>query len=265
MRFSPQCAVDAALTYHANEVATIILTRSADDNERCAPIFERHGFAVISLPAIELRPLDKDACGVRSVGRLGAGCPVALTSSFATELWLDFRETDFRRPDPPYYIVVGDSSAELLRDGDPDVPIRAVASSARELASVDLGEDKRVLFPCSTERRNELPEALRARGIDVIEFPMYSPIAASIDVKRVEEIANDPSSQPVIVAFYSPSAVRSFFDSMGERKINASYAAIGETTAAAIREFASDVIVAPHPDSEALATALAERIGVTKV
>lgn len=236
---------------------SIILTRSAEDNQEIAPLFEARGFKAYSVPMIELRPLPKDMCGMRTVRRLAGGEPVLLTSAFATDLWLDLRETDFHDHTPEGYYVVGETSAKLLREGDPDVPVVTIADSGEDLLSGELRGLDRLLYPCSTERRESLVERLRERGIDVVELPLYSPVPATGSSQLLAE-ALAGAEQPITLAFFSPSAVRNFFALAPDIPRNTIFAAIGPTTAGALRERGiEDVILPVHPDADALAAALA--------
>lgn len=241
---------------------SILLTRSAEDNTRIAPLFESRGFEVYSVPMIELRPIPKDACGVRQVKRLAGGEPVLLTSAYATELWLDLRETDFHEHAPAGYYVVGRTSAELLREGDPDSPIITIASSGEELLGDErLAGIERILYPCSTERRDTLVEGLRARGIDVIDLPLYSPALPFESRSRLPQILTSVE-KPLVIAFFSPSAVGHFFSLSPDIPPNTIFAAIGGTTSAALHERGVEQVVQPeHPSAEALAEALAEAVG----
>src|SRR5437016_64519 len=155
---------------------TIILTRSAADNARVAQMFAAPGVRVVSVPMIELRTLPADECGLRAVCRVSNGLPVLITSSYAAELWLDLRETDFADAHPQAYFGVGKLSAELLRKSDPNVPVRVVATSGSELLRADLQGITKLLYPCSLRRRDELVNGLKNRGIGIIELPLYETI-----------------------------------------------------------------------------------------
>ncbi len=237
---------------------SVILTRPLEENQRVAPCFEALGFAVHSVPLIELRPLAKDMCGLRSVRRLAGGEVVLLTSAYAADLWLDLRESDFREHAPLGYVVVGDVSAKLLREADPGVPIRALADYGEELLHCQsLKGIERMLYPCSMERRDALVDALRARGIDIVELPLYAPVLPEGSRELLPQ-ALAGAEQPVTIAFFSPSAVRNFFSILPEIPRNAIFAAIGRTTAHALHERGVvDVIIPDRPSSEALAHALA--------
>ncbi|HVZ39873.1 MAG TPA: uroporphyrinogen-III synthase [Candidatus Kapabacteria bacterium] len=240
-----------------NRIASVLLTRSAGENARTAPFFEARGFTVYSVPMVELRPIPKDACGVRQVRRLAGGEPVLLTSAFAADQWLDLRETDFHEHAPAAYYVVGERSAALLREGDPDVPIAACEGSAEELATDAFAGVHRLLYPCSTEHRDELPARLRAAGVEVIEMPIYSPVlptaAGSLLPRTIAAM-----DAPFAVAFFSPSAVRNFFALAPDVPPSTIFCAIGTTTAEALRhQGAAPAVIAAHPSAQALAEALA--------
>ncbi|MEO5929660.1 MAG: uroporphyrinogen-III synthase [Candidatus Kapaibacterium sp.] len=237
---------------------SIILTRSDDDNRAIAPLFEICGLAVRSAPMIELLPLPKDMCGLRSVRRLAGGDAVLITSAFAADLWLDLRETDFREHAPDGYYVVGATSADLLRDGDPEIPIRAVADSVEELLRMEgFAGVEAMLYPCSTERRDLAVDRLRERGIDVIELPLYSPgmPSGARDALNDALAADDP---PSAILFFSPSAVRNFHALHPVLPPGILFGAIGPTTAAALLERGhADVIIPPAPRAALLADAIA--------
>jgi uroporphyrinogen-III synthase len=250
-------------------MSSIILTRSADDNRAIAPLFEARGFVVLSAPMIELRPLPKDMCGLRSVRRLAGGEEVLITSAYAADLWLDLRETDFHEHPPAGYYVVGEKSAALLRDGDPETPILAVADSGDELLghpslAVDAG-GRRLLYPCSAGRRDALVDGLAARGFDVIELPLYAPVRpadARDSLLAALASATASATSPLAIAFFSPSAVESFFSLGVPLPSDAIIAAIGPTTADALAaRGVGATVVAGSPRAEAMAEVLAGIMG----
>ena len=234
---------------------SIILTRTADDNRESAHHFESRGWRVFSAPMIELRAIPRDACGIRSVRRLAGGEPVLITSAHAAELWLDMRETEFADDAPEAYYVVGRRSAEILRQADPDIPIRVVARTGEELLATDFTGVARLLYPCSAERRDTLVEGLQARGIDLVDLPLYRPILPPDAAKRLDDALAEAAS-PVVIAFYSPSAVRNFHSLAPVLPEHVRHAAIGATTAATLREIGIEPLVADSSGSQALSELL---------
>lgn len=237
--------------------ASIILTRSFEENRRIAPLFEAEGFRVHDLPMIELHPIPRDVCGLRSVGRIAGGEPVLLTSSYATDLWLDLRETDFRAMPPSAYYVVGERSAALLRDADPDIPIVAVADSGAKLLEIcPFAGVTELLYPCSTERRDPLVEGLRARGVHVVDLPLYRPALPEGARQRLALVMAQ-AEPPAAIVFFSPSAVANFFSLRPQNPSDLIFAAVGPTTAEALREAGIASIAVPdRPSASALAALL---------
>jgi len=227
---------------------TVILTRSHRENSRIAPLFESRGFAVRSAPMIELRRITSVP---PDLFELSGDATVLLTSAFATGIWLDLRGT---LPVPPAaYLVVGRRSAKLLTESDPDVPIVAVADSAAELLQRIPERHGRILYPCSAERRDETVDELRSREIELVEIPLYSP---TLPEHAAETLADATSNAPppIVFAFFSPSAARNFFSLNPVIPSNAIFAAIGRTTAEALREHGAERVIVPGiPESETLA------------
>jgi uroporphyrinogen-III synthase len=117
------------------------------------------------------------------------------------------------------------------------------AASARELAELIIGRgESAVLFFCGDRRRDELPEVLTRAGIRVDERVVYR---TRLTPKRVDR---DYAG----VAFFSPSAVESFF-SVNTIGTGATLFAIGGTTAAAIHDRCSnEVVTGGRPDKTVL-------------
>jgi uroporphyrinogen-III synthase len=122
--------------------------------------------------------------------------------------------------------------------------IAGTAASAAELAEEIIrgAAGKEVFFFCGDQRRDELPDRLRAAGFTVREVVVYRTIQTPQKAERPYEG----------IAFFSPSAVESFFsvNSVGAGTI---LFAIGLTTAAAILERTGrQAVVSGMPDRNAL-------------
>lgn len=118
------------------------------------------------------------------------------------------------------------------------------------LAETILAEDDihRVVFFCSNQRRDELPDILNDHGIEVHEVITYETIETPVTVK--ENIDG--------VLFFSPSAVSSFFSA---NKLPASTVcfAIGNTTAKAITGYTSNkIIISQTPDQQSMLSQVQE-------
>lgn len=241
-------------------MTSIILTRSDEDNARTARLLEGRGFDVISAPMIELRPIAHEQAELEQLVPAIAESVVLLTSAHATRLWLALRREVFRDGEPEGYLLVGSSSAALLDEGDPGVPVLAVADSAAALGEVTPASIGRIVYPCSRARRDEAIESLRSRGIEVTELPLYEPVVPADALER-RDAALSRASHPLTIVFFSPSAVSSWFSLRSDTPADSIFLAIGPTTAAALRAHGVErVVIAGGGDGDALAGAIERAI-----
>jgi uroporphyrinogen-III synthase len=117
--------------------------------------------------------------------------------------------------------------------------IEGVALNATELAKVILDSDvSELIFFCGDQRRDELPGLLKQNKIDVKEIVVYKTIATPKKIgKKYDGIL-----------FFSPSAVKSFFQ---ENKLDDQTIlfAIGNTTASEVKKFSKNkIVISDTPD-----------------
>jgi uroporphyrinogen-III synthase len=119
--------------------------------------------------------------------------------------------------------------------------IAGVADNGKELAKVILDASAgEVIFFCGDQRRNELPGLLRKNKIEVKEIVVYKTIATP---KKIEKKYDG-------ILFFSPSAVKSFFqkNKLDEQTIPF---AIGNTTADEIKKFSKNkIVISDMPDGK---------------
>ena len=119
--------------------------------------------------------------------------------------------------------------AEVIRDGE---------TGGRG----ETGGGREIVFFCGDQRREELPSILRGAGFGVVEKVVYRTLLTPHKVERDYDG----------IAFFSPSAVESFF-SVNEIAAGVPLFAIGATTAAAIRARCTNpVITGGEPDKAML-------------
>ena len=117
--------------------------------------------------------------------------------------------------------------------------VSGIAENASALAKtiVESGADE-VIFFCGDKRRDELPDLLHEHGVEVNEITVYH--TATIP-QKVEKKYNG-------ILFFSPSAVKSFFQ---KNKPNGQTVlfAIGKTTANEIKNFSENkIVISEEPD-----------------
>ena len=139
---------------------------------------------------------------------------------------------------------IGNTTRETAEKYFGEENIVGSAEDATGLAEViiDTKGINEVVFFCGDHRRAELPAKLNENGIEVNEIVVYQTIALPHKINRVYEG----------IIFFSPTAVKSFFqvNKPGERTI---FFAIGNTTAAEIKKHAANrIIVADEPGKERL-------------
>ena len=135
---------------------------------------------------------------------------------------------------------IGDTAGRRFGENS----IAGKASTAKELAEEIMRTHKgpEVYFFCGDKRRDELPELLRKEGFTVHEITVYRTIATPHRLTGKFDA----------IAFFSPSAVDSFF-SANEPPAGKPLFAIGETTAEAIRSRCDNLtLVGARPDKEEL-------------
>jgi len=121
--------------------------------------------------------------------------------------------------------------------------IAGTAINARQLGAVIAGDNtakKEVVFFCGDKRRDDLPHILDHEDIDVEEITVYETRLSP------EEIGRHFDG----IAFFSPSAVESFFsvNVIDDRTV---FYAIGDTTSECLKKFAPNrVITCPKASEE---------------
>jgi uroporphyrinogen-III synthase len=126
---------------------------------------------------------------------------------------------------------------------------KAVAGKAGSAAGLaEVIPDREIVFFCGDQRREELPAFLRQAGSSVVEEVVYRTVLTPHKVERRYDG----------IAFFSPSAVESFF-SINAVGMETALFAIGPTTATAIGAWCTNrVITGGEPDKERLVRLMTE-------
>jgi uroporphyrinogen-III synthase len=147
------------------------------------------------------------------------------------------------QPDWSVYCM-GNTTQQLVEKYFGKESIAGTAADAAMLAEniVDDGAANDVYFFCGNQRRTELPDILKQHDINVNEIVVYNTVATPHKVSK-------PYNG---ILFFSPSAVDSFF-SVNKAEKQTILFAIGNTTAAAIKKYATNsVITSDEPGKESL-------------
>lgn len=238
---------------------TVLLTRTSQENQRIEHYFQQRGFSVLNAPMIELTPIPPDHLTLAQ-WLDGHHSTILLTSITATERWINLLphlpvDTDALR-----YFIVGKRSEELLRERHPKSHIDYVANSGTELLRYLHQIPDMILYPCSSQRRDELVDGLRNHGANVMELPLYQPQLPANAAQHLRD-ALLVAELPLCITFFSPSAVVNFISLQPKLPQGAIFAAVGRTTAEALWGYGIvDVIVPTQPNSAMLADAILKAI-----
>ena len=129
----------------------------------------------------------------------------------------------------PIYAVGPRTSAVLSEGGlvPGETSIGSGAELARHILTVHT-DLRPLLFPCSSRRRDDLPDSL-ARG----EMPLHEIAVYETTERPVPRLIR--ADEPAWTVFFSPSAVDAIASAVGRQWPGAKRAAIGPTTADALR------------------------------
>jgi len=150
---------------------------------------------------------------------------VIFTSKNAVEAVISLLED--QHPDWSIYCI-GHATKESVADYFGEDKIMATADNATDLAELIVQENPvdEALFFCGNQRRDELPDRLKANDIEVQEIRVYHTVAVP---KKITKKYDG-------IVFFSPSAVDSFF-TVNKLPPNTILFAIGNTTANSIKKY----------------------------
>jgi uroporphyrinogen-III synthase len=236
-------------------VAYAVITRDADAAAPYAAALAALGLEGVALPVTQTAPardpgeltraLERGGYAAVMVASARAAQAVAVVGATLPEVW-----------------AVGPATARALAAAGiaarvPDAA-RDGATLARALVAERGMAGARVLVPRAEDGRDEAIEILRAAGAEVDAIVAYRTVAAAADDPALARgLGLLRRGAVAVCAVFAPSQVAALDGLVGIRAIAARFVAIGETTAAALREAgAAAVEVAGTPTPEGLAKAV---------
>jgi uroporphyrinogen-III synthase len=201
---------------------------------------EAKGIVLDTMDFIAIETVIDAEMGARIKALGGRQLTAVFTSTNAVEA---LKEWMGRVPDWRIFCIEG-ATRRAVADYFGEMAIAGTAESATALAEMVMAEGgmKEIFFFCGDQRREELPAMLRAEGFKVNEWIVYRTLLTPRKTERVY----------AGIAFFSPSAVESFF-SLNTVAEDVTLFAIGRTTAAAIQARCPNaVIISDRPGKEAL-------------
>jgi uroporphyrinogen-III synthase len=239
-------------------VAHAVITREAGAAAPYAAALAPLGLDAIALPVTRTAPARDPGELARA---LAGGHAAIVVASARAAAALDAARGAAPGPLPEVW-AVGPATARALAAAGIPARVPDGARDAETLARALLAEralaGQRVLVPRAEEGRDEAIEILRAAGVHVDAIAAYRTVAAPADdPELVQGLALLRRGAVAVCAVFAPSQVAALDSLVAVRAITAPFAAIGETTAQALRAAgAATVVVADRPTPERLANAV---------
>jgi len=234
---------------------TVILTFPLNSGKDLVNSLLRTGINVVSLPMIKIIPLPADNKIKQTVSNLGKFTFLVFTSRNGVSFFFNTLKSltgTYRIPDAIKIVVIGKATAkELISYGHKTGYISKTSSGEGLLEYMKdelLTKDDKVLLVLGKLAPGYLNDSLNKIAY-VERLDIYDTVMPEyFDIKIINKIKNKEAD---LILFSSPSAFSNFITVSGivPGKENISFAAIGNTTAAFIRNKGYKVqLVAGKPD-----------------
>lgn len=236
----------------------ILLLRSGEESDAYEDALKSEGFDVRSLAVLAFDFVNderfRDALvRPRNYDGLVFTSPRAVDALVEAMPWLPTENVLWHNK--PVF-AVGRRTADTLRSLGFE-PEGEDSGSAEKLADLICGRkfDRPLLFLCGNRRRDVFPARLREAGIQLEEICVY--------VSRYRSDIDWPvDRKPDWVVFFSPSGYEAVLQTQGVDLNGMCIAAIGPTTAGALRAVGLEVVaVADDPSPAALSAAIRSAAG----
>jgi uroporphyrinogen-III synthase len=223
---------------------TIVITRDVKQAKPFAEQLKNLGANVLLFPTIKISPPDDPDQIRKTLTDLSAFEWIIFTSSNAVRYFFKFINEKQNALQKIKIACVGNKTSEALEGFHLTPMIIPDIYTSHDLLDAILKQDvkgKRILLPVSNLAGNELQEGLKIHGALVEQLVVYKnvPNTNSKNELIFEKIGNHRID---CITFFSPSAVNTFADLIGEKGISLintrkiKIAVIGSTTAFAARE-----------------------------
>jgi uroporphyrinogen-III synthase len=265
----------AAATSDSLAGKRIVLTRAAEQSREWIAALKSRGAEVLLLPTVAFAPPENFAAVDAGIGELSSFDWILFTSRNAVKFLssrMNERGAAIPKDPHPQVAAVGPATARMAEEFgwrvNHTAHMRTGEAVVKELAA-SLAR-KRVLLPRSDRADQRLPAALQKASAQVTSVIAYRTVAAA--ESGASEVIDQLKKRAVDAAiFASPSAFHNLSDllveeSLADLSMEIAFAAIGPTTAAAMREAGARVAMqAPLPDAESLASAIADYFAALRI
>jgi uroporphyrinogen-III synthase len=223
---------------------TIVITRDINQAKSFAEQLKNLGATILFFPTIRITPPDDPGNIRKTLANLSVFEWIIFTSSNSVRYFFKFINEKQSSLQKIKIACVGNKTTEALEGFHITPTIIPNIYTSHELLDAILKYDvkgKRILLPVSNLAKNEIQEGLQSNGALVERIVIYKNIPITNAKKELifEKIDNHRID---CITFFSPSAINTFTDLMGEKGINLinskkiPIAVIGSTTSLAAQE-----------------------------
>ena len=237
------------------KVSSILVSQARPTDEK-SPYFElakRYNIKVDFRPFIEIQGVSFKDFRKQKINILDHTAIIFTSRNAVDHFFRICKEARIEVPADMKYFCITEQTAIYLQKY---IVIRKRKIFSGQKTAADLLElikkhkTEKFLFPCSDKRRDDIPEFMGTNDLHLTEAVMYETVSA--DLSDLEDVYYD------ILAFFSPSGIKSLFENFPDFKQNKTrMAAFGPTTAKAVTDAGLILdIQAPLPNAPSMSGAL---------
>lgn len=238
-----------------NRVSSILVSQSrpADENSPYYELARKYGIKVDFRPFIHVEGLSYKEFRKQKVNILDHTAIIFTSRNAIDHFFRICNEGRIEVPADMKYFCISEQTANYLQKY---IVIRkrkifsGTKTAAELIELIRKHKNEKFLYPCSDVRKNDIPEFADTEDLHFTEATMYQTVSS--DLSDLEDVYYD------IIAFFSPSGIKSLFENFPDFKQNKTrIAAFGPTTAKAVEEAGLFLdIQAPLPNAPSMTGAL---------
>jgi len=244
-----------AASERMNKVSSILVTqaRPAEDKSPFFELAEKYKLKIDWRSFIDVQPVDVKDFRKQKIEVL-SHTAIIFTSRNAVDHFFSLcKECKTELPADMKYFCISEQTSNYLQKY---IVLRKRKIFTGEKTAEDLMEimkkhkNEKFIFPCSSIRKNDIPDFLQKNGYKYTEAIIYDTVAS--DLSDLANIKYD------VIAFFSPSGINSLFTNFPDfKQNNTRIAAFGPTTAKAARDAGLVLdIEAPMPNAPSMTGAI---------
>jgi uroporphyrinogen-III synthase len=199
------------------KVSSILVSQARPTDEK-SPYFElakRYNIKVDFRPFIEIQGVSFKDFRKQKINILDHTAIIFTSRNAVDHFFRICKEARIEVPADMKYFCITEQTAIYLQKY---IVIRKRKIFSGQKTAADLLElikkhkSEKFLFPCSDKRRNDIPEFMGTNDLHLTEAVMYETVSA--DLSDLEDVYYD------ILAFFSPSGIKSLFDNFPDFQQN---------------------------------------------